>query len=95
MEKLLAQYKRFVIFIFVFIFISISLFLYNSIRIVMNVNHSNSRIIYLERKQDFLKENVNKIIERIIEIEEEIKITSDISKIEMKEIVKEKIKFIR
>lgn len=92
MEKLLAQYKRFVIFIFVFIFISISLFLYNSIRIVMNVNHSNSRIIYLERKQDFLKENVNKIIERIIEIEEEIKITSDISKVEMKEIVKEKIK---
>lgn len=93
MERLLEQYKKFVIFIFVFIFIATSLFLYNSIRIIVNVNHSNSRMTYLEKKQNFLKENVNKIINRIVEMEKDIsEKIPDISKNEIKELVKEKIK---
>lgn len=93
MEKLLEQYKKFVIFIFAFIFAATSLFLYNSTRIIMNINHGNSRIAYLERKQNLLKENVDKIINRIAEMERDIsEKIPDISKNEIEELVKDKIK---
>lgn len=93
MERLLEQYKKFVIFIFLCIFVATSLFLYNSIKIIMNVNHNSSRIVYLERKQNFLKKNVDKIIDKIDEMERDISERNpDISRSEIEEVVKKKIK---